>query len=164
MYQGHSNDGSSVQNHSVGDLYPFVVYAQETPQGMRWGVVGSGFDTGAIYLTEDIARACAKSLKQKHDRVIERLRALHRERRDPMIRMSTELLGYVWAPDVVGIPIIHTRRVQADRRAERAFWARKYCEDNKDLPVDVIVEGLHMQGYFRHEISTAITAYVMGVV
>ena len=31
MYQGHCNDGSSIQKHSAGPLYPFVVY--ETHDG-----------------------------------------------------------------------------------------------------------------------------------
>lgn len=31
MYQGHMNDGSSIQKHSAGPLYPFVVY--ETHDG-----------------------------------------------------------------------------------------------------------------------------------
>jgi hypothetical protein len=28
MYQGHMQDGSSIQRHSAGDLYPWVIYAQ----------------------------------------------------------------------------------------------------------------------------------------
>lgn len=31
MYQGHCSDGSSIQKHSAGPLYPFVVY--ETHDG-----------------------------------------------------------------------------------------------------------------------------------
>lgn len=162
MYQGHMNDGSSVQRHSAGDTYPFVIYAKQDGSDMNWGVVGSGYDTGAIYLSEAIARGCAQSLKRRHDQVIERMQAEQRKRHDPMIRMATELLGCVWAPDVKGIPIIHTRRVAADRKAERVFWARKYCEDNQDLPMAAVAEGLRMQGYSRNEVNTALTAYVMG--
>jgi hypothetical protein len=29
MYQGHSNDGSSIQKHSVGDIYPYVIQIRE---------------------------------------------------------------------------------------------------------------------------------------
>lgn len=29
MYQGHLNDGSSVQKHSAGGLYPYIIYAKQ---------------------------------------------------------------------------------------------------------------------------------------
>lgn len=38
-YQGHHPDGSGVQRHSAGDLYPYVVFAKETPGGLRWGYI-----------------------------------------------------------------------------------------------------------------------------
>lgn len=39
-YQGHLPDGSSVQKHSAGSAYPFIVFGQETPKGLRFGVMG----------------------------------------------------------------------------------------------------------------------------
>lgn len=42
MYQGHLNDGSSVQKHSAGPLYPLVVYAQDTARGLRYGLITPG--------------------------------------------------------------------------------------------------------------------------
>ena len=33
-YQGHLEDGSSVQKHSAGPLYPYVIFAQETATGI----------------------------------------------------------------------------------------------------------------------------------
>lgn len=164
MYQGHMNDGSSIQKHSAGHHFPFVVYAKQCLHKLNWGVSGMGTDSGPIFWDEETARHVAQRQYQQHVRKVDRLRAERKVHADPMIRMSTELLGYVWAPDVKGIPIIHTRRVQADRKAEWALWAQRYCDNNQDLPVAVIADGLRMQGYSRHEISTAITAYVMGVV
>ncbi len=38
-YQGHLNDGSSVQKHSAGGLYPYVIFAKDTPSGLRYGVL-----------------------------------------------------------------------------------------------------------------------------
>jgi hypothetical protein len=37
MYDGHLPDGSSVQKHSAGGLYPYVLMARETPTGLMWG-------------------------------------------------------------------------------------------------------------------------------
>lgn len=36
--RGHQADGSSIQNHSCGSHYPYVVVAQETKFGLRWHV------------------------------------------------------------------------------------------------------------------------------
>lgn len=162
MYQGHMNDGSSVQKHSAGRHFPFVVYAMQGLHKLNWGVSGMGTDSGPIFYDEETARHVAQRQYQEHLRKADRRAAERRAHADPMIRMATELLGCVWAPDVKGIPIIHTRRVSADRKAERVFWARKYCEDNQDLPMAAVAEGLRMQGYSRHEVNTAIIAYVMG--
>ncbi len=38
MYQGHVSDGSSIQKHSAGATYPFVVFAKDTAAGLLWGV------------------------------------------------------------------------------------------------------------------------------
>ncbi len=38
-YQGHLSDGSSVQKHSAGGLYPYVIFAKDTPHGLRYGVL-----------------------------------------------------------------------------------------------------------------------------
>lgn len=56
-HQGHLPDGSSVQRHSAGSNYPFVVYGQETEAGLMFGVMGSSavVDTGPIY---SAAKAC----------------------------------------------------------------------------------------------------------
>lgn len=55
-YQGHLPDGSSVQKHSAGSCYPFIVYGQETTKGLKFGIISpNGRQTGA-YLS--CARAC----------------------------------------------------------------------------------------------------------
>lgn len=37
---GHHPDGSSVQQHSCGSHYPYVIQARETPRGLQWEVFG----------------------------------------------------------------------------------------------------------------------------
>jgi hypothetical protein len=39
MYQGHHSDGSGIQNHSVGALYPFVIYAKASNHVISYGVL-----------------------------------------------------------------------------------------------------------------------------
>lgn len=67
-YQGHMPDGSSVQKHSAGPAYPFVVYGQETPEGLRFGVIGPGHTTSPILSCEDAclvaeSAACVRALR-----------------------------------------------------------------------------------------------------
>jgi len=38
-YQGHLADGSSVQKHSAGGIYPYVLYAQQRGEFLRWCVL-----------------------------------------------------------------------------------------------------------------------------
>lgn len=67
MYQGHLADGSSVQKHSAGGLYPFVLYAQETDQGLRWGFISpTGLDSAAKF-TYDQVIAAAEAEKAAYD-------------------------------------------------------------------------------------------------
>lgn len=49
-YTGHVGQGG-LQGHSIGGLYPYVVYGQETAEGTRYGVMNgtTGTDTGAKY-------------------------------------------------------------------------------------------------------------------
>lgn len=66
-YQGHLADGSSVQKHSAGGLYPFVLYAQETARGLAWGFISpSGFDSTAK-LTYDQVVTAAEAEKAAYD-------------------------------------------------------------------------------------------------
>jgi hypothetical protein len=42
MYQGHHADGSSVQRHSAGDLYPYVVACRQQGDSLVWFLIGPG--------------------------------------------------------------------------------------------------------------------------
>lgn len=59
-YKGHVGDGSSVQKHSAGPLYPCVLFAQETPQGVKWGVIAPQCQEGKLIGTEHDALVVAK--------------------------------------------------------------------------------------------------------
>ena len=61
MYQGHLNDGSSIQAHSAGGLYPYVIYAQGS-DALTYGVIVPG-QSGYIVGTYDEAVAHASALK-----------------------------------------------------------------------------------------------------
>lgn len=47
-YQGHLEDGSSVQKHSAGGIYPYVIFAQETLTGIAYGVIGPKKPNGVL--------------------------------------------------------------------------------------------------------------------
>jgi hypothetical protein len=63
-YQGHASDGSSVQKHSCGGLYPHVIFAQETIEGLRYGVVGPGKPNGILVGSYEQAVSFAVALKE----------------------------------------------------------------------------------------------------
>jgi len=46
---GHHADGSGIQNHSVGSLYPCILFKQETPNGMKWGLITPKNQEGTLY-------------------------------------------------------------------------------------------------------------------
>lgn len=49
-YLGHMPDGSSVQRHSAGGLYPFIPFIKDTPNGLRYGVIcPDGTEVPAIF-------------------------------------------------------------------------------------------------------------------
>lgn len=59
MYQGHLNDGSSIQKHSAGGLYPCVIYAQETPKGLQYGTITPNDQKGTLHGTHENAVTAA---------------------------------------------------------------------------------------------------------
>ena len=62
MYQGHMNDGSSVQRHSAGPLYPCVIYAQQIGPGVLWyGVISPEIPEGVLCGCHDAAVQYAKN-------------------------------------------------------------------------------------------------------
>ena len=72
-YQGHLNDGSSVQKHSAGGLYPYIIYSQDvdgvlnhgvlTPEG-DWILVG--FHDTAVQLALDMKEIEAEIKRLTH--------------------------------------------------------------------------------------------------
>ena len=44
MYQGHLSDGSSIQKHSAGGIYPYVIFAKQCGDSLRYGVIAPSGD------------------------------------------------------------------------------------------------------------------------
>lgn len=78
MYQGHLPDGSSVQRHSAGPLYPAVIGVRERNYGAdrKWFVIYPGKDD-AEHDTYELAVAYAESCnKARAHRNAERQRQI----------------------------------------------------------------------------------------
>lgn len=54
-YQGHLSDGSSIQKHSAGGIYPCVLFAQETSEGRKFGLITPDNQAGKLYPSYEIA-------------------------------------------------------------------------------------------------------------
>lgn len=79
-YQGHLPDGSSIQRHSAGGLYPFVIQARQSGDKIEYGVIepdGSSIWTGGY----DSAVDRATELKRALDRKAAEARALAHNQR-----------------------------------------------------------------------------------
>lgn len=63
-YQGHLPDGSSVQRHSAGPLYPAVIGVRERNEQRKWFVIYPGKDD-AEHDTFDQAVAYAQRCNQE---------------------------------------------------------------------------------------------------
>ena len=63
-YTGHVGEGG-LQGHSIGGFYPYIVYGQETPDGVRYGVLNgaTGSAVSAEHSCAD-AYAIAEYLKK----------------------------------------------------------------------------------------------------
>jgi len=59
-YQGHLNDGSSIQKHSAGGLYPAILYVQHD----KYGVITPNDQQGTLIGTYDEALAVAIKWKE----------------------------------------------------------------------------------------------------
>lgn len=115
MYQGHLADGSSVQKHSAGGLYPFVLYAQETAGGLRWGFISPAGRDSAAKFTYDQVVAAAEAEKAARDFRLAAKRVYNRpglphiavERMAGAIKASAaredRVLHYVGDPAEVGL-------------------------------------------------------------
>ena len=68
MYEGHLPDGSSVQRHSAGPLYPYVIAARQHGSALEWGVTGPDTD-GYIWVGAHAdADRVATFYKSRYDR------------------------------------------------------------------------------------------------
>lgn len=90
-YQGHLPDGSSVQAHSAGPVYPFVVYGRTVNGTMYWEVLGPGVEDYIRFETGEDAQACANNLKVAYDSFDHWCRLLRGLLRGPSI-LTTQLL------------------------------------------------------------------------
>ncbi len=74
-YQGHLPDGSSVRKHSAGSCYPYVVFGQETPNGVQYGVMNpDGTSTPACFSAANLACGLADA-RAAEDRAAKAQRA-----------------------------------------------------------------------------------------
>ena len=64
-YAGHLNDGSSVQKHSAGGLYPFIIFAKQCGDALRYGVLAPNGDE-VLLTTHAFAVDFALALKNAH--------------------------------------------------------------------------------------------------
>jgi hypothetical protein len=67
MYEGHLNDGSSVQAHSAGPLYPYVLFAKQVGDRLLWGVITPRGDE-PIFGSYDNTADIALKMKAAYDR------------------------------------------------------------------------------------------------
>lgn len=68
MYEGHLPDGSSIQRHSAGPLYPYVIAARQNGEALEWGVTGPDTN-GYIWAGTDVdANHVATFFKDRYDR------------------------------------------------------------------------------------------------
>lgn len=99
-YQGHLNDGSSIQKHSAGGLYPFVVQHRQTEQGIRFELIGPGIDTALRFQSYDDCIAAGERLLAVRDNAdawafeLEALEHVAYQRIAPMIRATERLAAF----------------------------------------------------------------------
>lgn len=94
---------SGVWARSAGDVYPYIVYGQETPEGLRWGVMGGGIDPiligsidSAIEFSETLKLRLDARNPALQDRIYERVQryldapimTVFKARRDALGRMD----------------------------------------------------------------------------
>jgi hypothetical protein len=61
-YQGHLADGSSVQKHSAGGMYPAVIYFQHG----QYGIITPDNQAGSLYASYDAAIEAGMKWKAAH--------------------------------------------------------------------------------------------------
>lgn len=66
MYQGHLPDGSSVQRHSAGALYPYVIICRGGGE-LSWGFIGPDTDGEVWCCSSEAAYSVAGEFKRRRD-------------------------------------------------------------------------------------------------
>lgn len=102
-YQGHLPDGSSVQAHSAGPVYPYVVYGRTIHGTMHWEVLGPGVEDFIRFETIQAAGACANNLKTAYDSFEHWCRHMRAMLRGPSLLTTslTDLANYHGFPRVI---------------------------------------------------------------
>lgn len=59
-YEGHLNDGSSIQKHSAGGIYPCVLYVQHS----KYGIITPDNQEGTLYESYEAAINAALAWKK----------------------------------------------------------------------------------------------------
>lgn len=68
MYQGHLADGSGIQKHGAGGLYPYVVAARQVGDNLQYGLIGAELSDYVWFGTHALAEGAAE--KRLQDRAI----------------------------------------------------------------------------------------------
>jgi len=104
-YAGHLGDGSGVQAHSAGGLYPYVIFAKENPHsdlGRSWHVIGPGINGSlrfASYLAAVGAADRCKTVSENADAWAFELEALcmvAHQRQAAMVAAANNLHPLRW--------------------------------------------------------------------
>lgn len=101
-YQGHLADGSSVQKHSAGPVYPFIVFNREGDDetGIRWCVMGPGIE-GELQFASSLAAFSAaqrcKTVTENEDAwafEVEQLRYVAQQKQAAMTAAAAALADH----------------------------------------------------------------------
>jgi hypothetical protein len=130
-YLGHHADGSSIQNHSVGGNYPFVIAYRQRGETMRVEVIGPGINGALSFESHADAQSCIDRLLQ--------------------VRENAD----AWSFELENVSRIIGQVSQAVRRAAYAYVAGKGLESARwaDLSKSQRVECLLTLGRARLDAS-----------
>lgn len=70
-YQGHMADGSGIQKHSAGGLYPYVIFAQQQGPALRWGYIAPDGKSRLVADSYDAAADAALAHKMGAAKAVE---------------------------------------------------------------------------------------------
>lgn len=119
-YQGHHQDGSSIQKHSAGGAYPYVLVLRDGPTCTYWELIGPGID-GALRFSssgrwDDAVRAIL-AVRENEDAwafQLERLQLVFGQKLMPM-QAAAERLAGGRAPEIKSAKYASMSRVERVR-------------------------------------------------